>query len=411
MDALVESKRMYYESLGIKLLTYCQDEEGYERQYKIIKGWIDQLSEETFYESDIFNSIKVCLEEYNKDNYEYILHVLCELDSDDKSYLDFVLENIPLSKDNYIYFEKLWHDGIISVNDCPKVVNSQDGYGYTAPYWKATDCMFHIISGSVQNIYIQNLAVEFMNKVIDKINADEEILKNFHLRYTVISIVLLLDSDHINQQCIDFLCRTYKFESFDTIGSEIMRSRPDWLKWDEDKINQMFEFIFGCESLNNKTFSNLHSYNLSKIYTKIKSILTEIQKAFIVKLCITNMIKSFENIRYQYFDSFETQLQDLEFEYEKVLDTIIQDLLEFIDNEMIESIVSDSSRKINIQFALYLCKLMNMNITILNKFNINPLDIEGTIADFYCYLDAYQSCFSDNEAKNIIHLESVRKSL
>ena len=399
MDALREAKMNYYNELGIQMLVYCQDKDGYEAQNRIIDKWVEQLLSRTYYKADVRNELDDIMQEYTESNNERLIYILKELDNDGKPYLTYFLSKIYKYSAYHQYIVHIWNEKIVSASDCPEV-KYVDG-GYNAPQWDFTCCLFQIMKSTLSktdNFY--EFTANVISEIISKIKTNENAMKNFNVRNDIVGIILYMPNEYITSNMVEFVCtKTY---ADDFICYNIANSDSCWLTWDNKYVFMVFQFILGYSSDNGEVAANTDDYIIEKMLEKNIDKLTAEQKAYMCTLSIKNITESLKSVRYSLYGSFHSLLQSYSYSYHKKLYNIIKELSTFVSNKKeIKEIIRSANNKPSVQFALVISRLFNFDIEFVES--LSPLSYRGTEEDFCKYLDEYGE-LNNTEQRIIINI-------
>lgn len=386
-EALIEAKKSYYKSLGIGLLTYCQDEDGYNRQYDIISNWVTQINSCTYNSSDTINELKMIAKTFDNNKLE-LKRICTELDPDNKIFLKYFLNNLKSSNYYFEYLSFLWKEKIVSIQDIPSINKTNNEF--TSPYWGFLQCLVEILSINRNDTKLQQLSCNIVKESIKHIINDCDLFSNFNVKRNIIDVVLLLNEKIIDTDLIDSIL-SFDEDGFnmDVIGSQICKSDYSWLNWEKSIVTQVLSYVFTLKNENDSVRSNVQDFNFEEIYHKIKDRITPSIKKEITLHIINTIFQAIDTDDYYYGESFDTQFiyhNEVVSSMHKILTDLLKNF-QISNSEMIK-LAEKSRTKITVQFILNLCLLNNCNISILKEFEKNPLSLYGVSCDYYRFLES-----------------------
>ena len=399
-DDLYNVKKSYYESIGITLLSYNKDKDGFRRQYSIIDNWTNQLYLNSLMSSRIFDEIDRLLNEYNENNYLELKRVIIN-NKDKKSSIAEMFRMLPNSNYCVEYIDKYWKDSELnSLDPCPEIIEKNGGY--SSPCWEFADCLIRSLNEQRDNDCLYDLTKSIIIDVINNINKEEKLKLNYNLSRQLIEIIFLLPPEFLDRVLVCFLCDEKRdLFSKEYIAYDFYKINPKFLCISGELENVLHNYVFGFYVNNEKCYCNVK--DVYKFYTNNKQFFKN--KLIDLSICIKNMFSCFKNEEFVYYLNFETLC--LKNEYYKNMFELVNSIVNDLDNKKVRSLIKDFAKKASssfeIQLIFYLAKLCNMPISFIKLFPDNPLNYQNTLCDVYSYLSKKNS-ISDNNANYLLEL-------
>lgn len=156
--------RLYFKDLGIEIIPYAIDENGYEQLFKVLQNWNNRLLVITDVLASDLKKIERCTDQFNKKCADEVFQIISNSSEKEQHfYRELAKCREPRSWLNYL----IEHD-VFNINRIPPVeIINQEKNEYRFPYW-------------LQVGYIINIAKHNQKKKLRNVNKFlEDLLKNY----------------------------------------------------------------------------------------------------------------------------------------------------------------------------------------------------------------------------------------
>lgn len=212
-EDVLKLEQYYYDSLGIRVIPYAKDENGYDQLYYVIKNWSNKISSETPILFKFNQKIKDAIINFEPSKAN---DIFSSLKRHSKQELDF-LKQIALIKNPMPWFSILYENDYF----CPDEILVQKE---SARSWLVLRFLRNIANCYSQHPYIENLdlLMKILNLLLNFKNKFGKRVENESIDCSLLGIIFSLPCECISNNHIEFIrtCLTSNYER-GLIASEI----------------------------------------------------------------------------------------------------------------------------------------------------------------------------------------------
>ncbi|WP_070001130.1 SIR2 family protein [Cellulosilyticum sp. I15G10I2] len=405
-EALRDAKRSYYESLGIELLEYIQDNKGYDEQYDILEKWIKDLTKSTFYNPENIIELDEIMKTYSEESTELVEYYLA-LDNENKITYNEFMRNISKSEQYEQWLEFAQTKGLFKCEYSPTVIRKDSSI--RGEYWEALQMMLRLLDKDTDKSKLSITISGIIEEIIPGILANEDLKQNWHIYHDVAMITFKLSIDTIPEVILEYLglAREAGMYSLGYCLDENNYSINTWDIISFEKIVSILLDSYKCEKqwnkkgiLNDSLYRGLIANLLPKISDHKKNTMLQIAFSYFSRE-LEVMIN-----RISMKDDIDTSLKLYRGKY---MGNLILLIREICRNSNIEYRVSklnewiQSSNECILKLTIYLCTKLNVDYRIILN-NSQLLKKDYIYPDFYIYLEKSSNQFKEEDVIIILNM-------
>ena len=372
----------YYKSLQINLIAYSKDVREYQQQYIVIKEWIEELKNKTSYNSRGVQLLASAMESFTQEDQETILRGVNRSDGLNYSYRIAILDELPKTPVCFKWIHFFITNGIISVNDIPRVKHIENGYQFSK-----SNVLLAIIACLNQyrpNSEEKQVLIKFINECIELASDDEDILLNKLVISDLVEIFLLLDMIPKNNACIvwkRWACSSdYSIVLLEKYEKQIF-------EWPEDILFSLMKWLF---SPGEEKYREHRSYYFDNIIDIL--LRRNLQQLMIplINYLLDCLKENYDGLGINLgYNSFDDRYHIIRPDYSFAIISSVKRLFEYVEIcdriTVLSKLFQYAVTSYDYQNALYFARYANVD-AVLN-YVTNPLNIYGTFVDFYYLLE------------------------
>lgn len=371
-NALIE----YFKTIGIKLIPFSKDKNGYKQERIIIEEWIKELVKNTNYMPRAVTNIIEKLNDCSPSN-KSLLKQYCEDQTQRKIYLKAISEELHKHNCCFDWISFFISSKIVTVTDMPIAIC--DKYGVTHPSWDMLGCIAECLANhSIQKDNKKKLT-SFILQCIDYIKWIGISQVSISALNAIVQICFELDIQPNNE--IWFLWQYWCLYSRDG-GLTLLRNyHQEFLEWPQTFRTKYLSTVFSAgDNTNNKLFwfedfvefsKELEQNNILEIIENCLNNISNTSESKVQFPCIYDIVKSFG---YRYFSALI-----------RVIDELMHMLNDDYLTKIFDYLVQNAHSSFDYQLLFYFArKTQFAKISISNN---NPLNKEYVYHDFYCWLN------------------------
>lgn len=339
----------YYAEMGINVLGYELDENGYSQLYNILKVWNTEVNQITTYLYKTFVRIEKAVQSYDEKEASEILQIV----KNDKPQEDHLFAQLAKSENAILWFKLLCKNNYFQPdnNPVPSKAPNKEGF-YTIEKWNILDYLLNVakLNKKQPDENITKFLDKIINNIIDFRTDNGERVDNTTTDRFILKITFSLPNELITEKHINWintaLQTKWRASNFDVeIGRTVL---PSLIK-DNDKENvlllldKILDFR-RTEKAGSDFESILDKYWLQKALKRHKEAISEICGIEAANIATEKMKKLIAEddsaFNYMWIPTIEdhpqTRFTD---KYECQLVHFVRDILTFLKPKQIESIV------------------------------------------------------------------------
>ncbi|HHT9106809.1 MAG TPA: SIR2 family protein [Candidatus Wujingus californicus] len=208
-ENILNFEQAYYNEMGIRVLPYEKDINGYKQLYEVVKIRNKEISQVSGYLYDSFKEIDDATESLNGDKLTRVLQII----KNDKPLEDYFFKKLssisnplPLLKP---LKEKVYFDP--RNNPRPQEVPDQLG-SYTIPHWNVLDYLENIANKNLKEpqTEITDTLIEIIDSIINYRDEKGERIDNYGTDWVITKIISTLPIEKIKDRYIEFIRASLK---------------------------------------------------------------------------------------------------------------------------------------------------------------------------------------------------------
>lgn len=423
-EAKLELERLYYNHLGIEIIPYSKNINGYKEQELIFKEWVKTVSSTTSVIASELTEIDIYINNPTLENINKTMYLIDYRHTKNNQAYDYFWQTIPTRDVKGIFLDTLNKKGYFNPNDIPTQYEEPLGSGkYFIKQWPVLFYLKTLVtSPNASNIIVNNVI-----KIVDKIII--HVSKEFHLNqksnrfvdWILSDIIFYLPLNKIKKNHLRFV----KEVALVTDKSMISHSLEDFvikrvLPSNNKKIFvDIIELIFTvAKSEQEKAMAVglIENYNLKNIGKSISNNLNSFRTTYLADYLFNRIKKAYKNSSPYSFSPYnintieENPQNSLDDKFEYPLIRLLRDvliampkskLIIYINKELLPA-----KEKIFKRILFYLINVRYKDFkSILWNLTSNPLDIIEVKHELYELFKA--NCINFNSHESIILLEWI----
>lgn len=370
----------YYSSIGITLLPYSKEQNGYDQQKTILLDWIDKLASTSVYYSRRITEIERALNSFDDQHKEEIKNTFSQKREYSRIYLKFILRYLPGYNSCYDWICFLIENNILNRDLLLDTIDSE-----TKTYHES-DMLLSIVAClkkySITEAHSILLTI-FVNECIQFVSSSEALLFNLVVIEELLEILVLLNiSPSSNEQWI--LWNRFGEYSLDGGFSFISEHFKTIKKWDDAVKINIYCNVFTAPV---KTWSDHKDYWLPKFSAHLIKNESQSINALVAENILTKYFSV--HVKDDFYNSFLDRYHIVHYGYEYSLiestRIISSSLLKKQKKNILEKHFAKANNSFYFQTLLHL--EMEINCIDVNIIKTNPLDAGKTYVDFYYWLN------------------------
>jgi hypothetical protein len=200
-ENILEFDQYYYNSMGITILGYENDEKGYDQLYDIIKEWSSEINQISAYPSDSRKEIDDAIDNYKEDVVDRIFQII----RNDKPIENYFFKKLASTDNPFPWIRHLKERGYLNPKNNPPPQE--------VPYWN--------VLGYLENVATQNSknpSGEITELLLDTINSILDPRIDNHLTdRTIVKIIFTLPLEQITDEHFEFIRASLKSKGGTTL--------------------------------------------------------------------------------------------------------------------------------------------------------------------------------------------------
>lgn len=418
---ILKFEQSYFSKLGINVLGYSKDENGYEQLYYILQRWKNDIKKVSSYIYKTRSEIESITKDFDAKKVNRILQYI----KTDKDLERYFFDCLSKTDTPQYWLKYLIHENYFRPEKNPVPVESEENEGFfSIPFWMVLRYLENlaIYNSKTPRKKITKFLVEFINSTIDYQKSDKKV-DNYHTDLSIIKIISLLPIESITANQLEYIkiALESRFES-SIIAVEINKSIiPKLIKHKrKEYILTVLHIItdFKKDEYRNEYKSILKEFWLSEIFKQHKKEISIICGLEAIDIGISKIQAILREDESQFNNVWIPTIEDhsqttFKDRYEYQLVYFIRDILDYSKPEdiftFVQSLLEESHpifKRIAIHTIDYhYSKLKN----IFWKLEGNPLDIYGLKHELYVLFENNCGSFSDQQIGIILSWIETRK--
>jgi len=386
----------YYSSVGINLIAYSKDENGYKQQIEIIKDWVDELANRTPYSSRGVNLIKDSLFDISNENKERIYRSLNRDDKNGEIYLEALLNELPLHATCFVWLSFLIEKGLISSEKIPGIIKTESGERH--PSSDVAKCISRCLKNQETSEKDLNMLRVFTLECIkgtiittDVVCDNTTVLNEFAELCFQIDLIPKVDT-------WDFW-KMWTQNTFDG-GFHLLQQYIDKFNAWPDEVKSI---LFGMLLAPGVSGSDNRAYWFSKLPALVKPMQSD-YKLSVAYDCVKNLRE--QEADRDFYHSIEDRYHLHAHGYAVSLFNILQDISKDFStsdfNSLMKFMIESANTTFSWQLAFYFATLGAFYD--LSVFRANPLMELNVFVDFYYWL---YSAYSNKSVIDDLDIDKI----
>ena len=388
---LYTARKLYLKNLGVEVLPYNMDEQGYDKQIDIIKGWLGFVKSETIKPSLDYATIQICTNSFSEPHLIKLVKFLKS--SGKKLYESQIVDLLKDSKDIKKWIEGFYSEGLYNTEYCPGIISSEGGY--RAPNWP----LLNLLAISCMKKELNKTAVKILDKLIPKILSALDTMKNYSVTSNISQIIFSLNNKILKPQYFDFIRKISDLCDSDVIFVDNY-SKTKIMHWSNSNFKVYMECLLKCE----KKIDDLDTtseYYIKEALNQLLPLIATTKKLTVIYLYF-NILRRFESYSLlNTLENLDNICKDSDNYSRFVYDTICRIFSECPtkQNEILNKLLKDKAEVLN-KIGIHLIKINGLPLDILLKTQINYFDKNN------CYFELYSLIKDKSDKKQITKEQS-----
>lgn len=400
-DILYNSKKLYFESLGISLIPYDISTQGYCQIIDVLKELLNTTKKNVIV--PVLDDIKKYCERFNDENLNEIVGYLKR--NNDLSQEQIIVKEILNSKD-YRWVKSFWQKDLFSEEKIEEKINCKS--------WPLIELLLDWIKSGEKAA--QEKAAQFLdllkNEHIEKLSTTNNSIGNY-----IMFIVMYLDKNHINSKYLSMAKKIMSLGKLYYFEDEEDNCFNNVISWGKSNLIQFLEVVFSFADY--EQYHDNNSYSIKRILKKLNKAVLQTKNCKNVSKHLTNYFinltisrskkESFslfkrlydiDNVNKNYNEYWKIIINELLFSFGKINEEIKK---KYVSNLLISK--SDVENKL----GFYLARKFNLTIEI-NYDNLDYFNNSILYHEFYLFLKCQIDNKSLNDAQTKIIYNSILKA-
>jgi len=417
-DNILRYEQTYYNDLGIKILGYEKDTNGYKQLIEVIRHWNEEINQITGYLHDASRLIDEAVGGVGIST-DIIIKIL-QMIKNDKSSEDYFFKKLAVVSNPLEWLVPLRDAEYFAPKNNPKPqeVPNKKGY-YTVPYWNILDALENmaVINEENPSDEVSKMLLDIVDGIITYCENGERIA-NYRTDWKMLETISHFPIEYISTQHIQFI----KDAIHPSIGTSLFDHGIGKLfipKLIRERARELIIGLLGVILHYRKSdreyireyVSVMDPYYLKEALGKNKKGISEICAVEAANVAITKMQEILKEDKSQFNyvwipaieDHEQTRFPD---RYECQLVHFVRDMLEAADPKEIAPIVKDMLSEEHDIFKRLAYHLINHHYDVLSNLlwsiHYNPLN-SLTIHELYELFKAQCKSFNETQIETILN--------
>ncbi len=417
-ENILQFEQEYYGDMGIQVIGYEKDENGYNQLYYVIKKWNEDINRTSTYTLDSFNELENLVKRLMK---QEDINKILQLIKNDSAQEEHLFKILSSNDKPFPLFKPLKNAGYFNPdkNPAPKEVENQKGY-FTIPHWDVLNYLENVAKHNNKNPFeeITNTLLEIVNSIINYRDENNKRIENYRTDWMITKIIFLLPLEKIDNKHFEFIRIALNSKWDNTlIASEIGDTIIPILLESQAKglIIKLFEIILDYKEVQNNSFdkytSLLGDYWLTELLKKHKEDLSRLCGLDIASIALAKIQEIIEKDKSQFNniwiptieDHFQTTSPE---NYVNQLVYLVRDIYQDTNPEKTKNKIEELLKYEHPIFKRLALHIISYHYEELNslfwEWTDNPLDIPLIKHELYELLKNNYSFFTDEQIKTVI---------
>ena len=399
-DYLYGARKEYFDSMGIQLIPYNKDINGYKELYNVLNSWCQDINEKTLMPANIYDDI-VRYKEFSENNAKQICNLLKV--NEEYDYVENkIAEELMCSKDIVKWVHYFKQEGFYNFSNFCLHINNSRCWNLFNLLLKSNDP----ILGNVVNDIIFNLESCDNKDIFDSFDN-----KGYYILNQIVQGIFNMESKYINDNIIDFLKKIIEILGLEIFaGEEINLSSI--FEWEHKFFVEFLKLLFGKMEVYLK--DDIQYYYLEEIAKILNNNKDEKRNEILFSIileCLINYINAQNKfnhfIRLKHINNLDNIYKTYYKGLQIILDIIRNSFLK-IEKETQEKKVMELISKQNTIFkklGIYLLRKSNNYEGCLLEYVFNNCyDSSECHCELYIFLSDIISKISNNVKNELIDL-------
>lgn len=203
-DGIFDFEKNYYGSMGVQLIGYEKDINGYEQLYQVIQNWNKEINQLSTYLYNSLQKLEDAANNYSVDKVSGVMQII----KNDEPQRDHFFEELAFSANPFPWLSCLIEEGYFNPrkNPVPYEVKSSPVF-YTVPVWTILKYLENVsIKNEESQIKeITEKIVIIIDSIIEYRDDNGQRVENFRTDAAVIRVFACLPKEYIKKQYIEFV--------------------------------------------------------------------------------------------------------------------------------------------------------------------------------------------------------------
>lgn len=415
-NRILEFDQYYYSSLGITVVPYEKDENGYNQLYEVLKNWNSVINQASTYLYGSFREIDEVI-----DNFEEIAaNKVSQFIKNDKPQRDHFFKVLASCGDPSPWLEPLLAKGFFDPkeNPSPQKVPNTDGYYFRVEYWNVVGYLKNLATKNaiIPNRKITDTLAQIIDSIFEYRDENGNRVENYYTDSVLINIICKLPEEMFSEKHIGFIESALDSKlNIEYVASEIYKDVFPYLISNENKdlLLKLLDIIFKYKKSDdaNKYSSIIETRSLSRSIDEYKDAIIKlcgIEPAWIVINKIEEIVREEESefgiFSITTIEDSDQNLMPENYEYQYV--SFVRDIFEGTDPDILKPILSDllsRSHPIFKRIAIHTISYHYDKLCeVFWSWGINPLDEDSLKHEIYELFRKNCLSFSKDQIKIII---------
>lgn len=372
--------KSYYSTLGITLIPYCKDNNGYDEQITIIDQWVQELSHNTSYNSKEIQDILSSLDIFNDENKHRVLRDVTREDDLKNTFIVAILNDLPRHADCFNWIEFLLQNSIFKAESIPSIERTEQGY--KSVNWPIIPCILECVK-KYRNTDNQGVIVQFLRECMATAGNNSEVMLNWVLIDELAEAAILSNIEPASDAELAFWEQWA--QSTDTSFSVLEKTMPIVASWSDNNSIVLLSNLFAPGK------SDYNRAHRAYWFERLAGLIVEsASEEIITRLfyaCLGFLYESEEDMRF--FNCFGDRMKYHHSDYLtgiiRAMDVLVQALSVGRKKELVSDLLSGIKDTQTCQIALHIALIAQQGTA--SDYIINPLELEHSFPDFYLWLN------------------------
>lgn len=252
-ENILEFEQFYYQSLGIRVIPYAKDENGYNQLFNVLKNWNEKISYDTPVVIELNKKISDVILNFERSKVNEVFSILRPRSPQELHFL----KQLASVESPITWFNILLENGYFRPEDI--LVEGRPSKNWFILLFMKNISKLYSQNSSIENL---DLFLEVLDSLLAYKNHFGQRIENEFVDYNILDIIFSLPSQFISNECIEFIriCLTSNYDTT-LISSEVCETiMPKLLKeGSKEQVLKLLDIVFDYEKNDKSTWDKFRS--------------------------------------------------------------------------------------------------------------------------------------------------------